>query len=134
MFDLNVLMLIFFNFWYDIDLLEIDGFGKWIKYLIKKWFERGKVVLIGFKIKLLVDWVMMRFKICLKICVGIEICCERLKVFNNLLNVIVFLLCIKFMWKLKFLVIIRGLGYMIMFLRYDENLLKNIDVEELGGW
>lgn len=77
---------------------------------------------------------MMRFKICLKICVGIEICCERLKVFNNLLNVIVFLLCIKFMWKLKFLVIIRGLGYMIMFLRYDENLLKNIDVEELGGW
>ena len=62
------------------------------------------MALIGPKIKSLVDQVMMRSKICPKICVGTDTCCERPKVSNNSLNVTDSLLCTKSMWRLKSLV------------------------------
>lgn len=73
----------------------------------------------------------MRFKVWLFLCVGLVICCLRLKDFRRFENFIVLELWILLICMLKFFDINKFFLESIVDFRYLENLVKNILV---GIW
>lgn len=69
---------------------------------------------------------MIKFNVCLKICIGFLVCCLSFKDLIIFISLVVLLLFELFMWMLKLLSIIIFLFDNKSVLIYFENLFKNV--------
>lgn len=89
---------------------------------------------------LLKEWVMIKLRVCLFLCVGLVICCVRFIDCKVLINWVVLLyLFLWLIWMLKLFKIMSGFGVRIMDFINFENLLRKVVMEigcflEYGGW